>query len=261
MERPILVMSEHKRKASKGTASIPRHADIARDLRDRIVEGSLTIGALLPKELELCSRYGVSRHTVRIAVAELVDQGLVTRHKRLGTVVRSVQPLRSYRQTVASVEDLMQYGADHVRSVRKAWLVNANQMLAQDLNCPVGTRWFCISSLRYDRVGGELPLGLTDVYVDPMHEEVGELARRSPDQLISSLVGERTGQNIARIKQDVAAVLIDRRLSSLLTVEAGSPALRIVRHYLDDSGQLFVGSVSVHPASRFHVSSALELSR
>ncbi len=244
-----------------GTAPLPRHADIARELRDRIAEGSLAVGAMLPKELELCSRYGVSRHTVRIAVAELVDQGLVTRHKRLGTVVRSAQPLRSYRQTVASVEDLMQYGADHVRSVRKAWLVTANQILANDLSCPVGTRWFCISSLRYDRFVGELPLGLTDVYVDPTHEEIGDLARRSPDRLISSLVSERTGQSIARIKQDVAAVLIDRRLSSLLAVEVDSPALRIVRHYLDNDGKLFVGSVSVHPASRFHVSSALELSR
>jgi GntR family transcriptional regulator len=128
-------------------------------------------------------------------------------------------------------------------------------VLANDLCCPVGTRWFCVSSLRYGRVTGDLPggvpLGLTDVYVDPAHAEVGNLARRSPDRLISSFVAERTGQRIARIKQDVTAVLIGRRLSSLLIVHAGSPGLRIIRRYLDDNGESFVGSVSVHPPAGF----------
>lgn len=251
-------MSGHKGKVSRGKALPPRHADIARDLRGAIAAGSLPVGTVLPTELELCSQYGVSRHTVRIAIADLAEGGLVTRRKRLGTVVQAAQPARSYRQTVASVDDLVQYGADHVRSVRKAGFITVSPALANDLGCQAGTRWFCVSSLRYDRVTGDVPLGLTDVYVDPAHAEVGDLARRSPDRLISSFVAERTGQHIARIKQDVTAVLIDRRLSSLLVVDVGSPALRIVRHYLDDDGVLIVGSVSIHPASRFQVSSSLE---
>lgn len=251
-------MSGHKDKADPRGPPALRHVDIARDLRDAISGGSLPVGTVLPTKLELCSRYGVSRHTIRIAIADLADAGLVTRRKRLGTVVQASQPARSYRQTVASVEDLVQYGADHVRSVRKAGLVTANRALAQDMGCPVGSRWFCVSSLRYERVEDGPPLGLTDVYVDPAHAEVGELARRSPDQLISSFVASRTGQRIARIKQDVTAMLIGRRLSALLIVASGSPGLRIVRHYFDDDGKLFVGSVSVHPASCFHVSFSLE---
>ena len=254
----MLDMSGHKGKVDRGGASAPRHADIARDLRKAIVAGSLPVGTVLPTELELCARYRVSRHTVRIAIADLAEGGLVIRRKRLGTVVQAAQPTRSYRQTVASVDDLVQYGADHVRSVRRAGFVTATPVLAADLGCPVGTRWFCVSSLRYDRLISDVPLGLTEVYVDPVHAEVGNLARRSPDRLISSFVTERTGQRIARIKQDVTAVLIDRRLSLLLVVDVGSPAVRIVRHYLDDGGGLIVGSVSVHPASRFHISSSLE---
>ncbi len=250
-------MSGHKGKSNRKSVA-PRHGEIARDLRNAIAAGSLPVGSVLPTELELCARYGVSRHTVRIAIADLAEGGLVTRRKRLGTMVRAAEPTRSYRQMVASVDDLMQYGADHVRSVRRAGLVMASAALAKDLDCPAGTRWFCVSSLRYDRARGAMPLGLTDVYVDPAHADVGHLARRSPDRLISSFVAERTGQRIAQIRQDVTAVLIGRRLSSLLIVEPGSPGLRIVRHYLDDRGQLFVGSVSVHPASRFHVSFSLE---
>ena len=250
-------MSGHKDKSDRGALTL-RHGDISRDLREAIASGSMPVGTVLPTELELCSRYKVSRHTVRIAIADLADGGLVTRRKRRGTVVQAAQPIKSYRQTVASVEDLMQYGADHVRTVRRARHVVADRTLAHDLCCAVGTRWFCISSLRYDRVAGDLPLGTTDVYVDPAHAEIGDVARRSADRLVSSLVSERTGQRVARIKQDVSAILIPPRLAALLVVDAGSPGLRIVRHYLNDNGELFVGSVSVHPASRFHVSSSLE---
>ena len=254
----LLDMSGHKRKADAEDG--PRHAIIARDLRAAIAAGSIPVGTVLPTEMELCARYGVSRHTVRIAIADLAEAGLVVPRKRLGTVVRAAQPVRSYRQTVASVDDLVRYGADHVRSVRETGTVKADAALARDLGCAPGTRWFRVSSLRYDNNAGELPLGLTDVYVDPVHADVGNLARQSPNRLISSLVAERTGQRIARIKQHVTAVLINAWLSSLLAAEAGTPALRIVRHYLDDSGQLFVGSVSVHPADRFDVSSTLESS-
>ncbi len=251
-------MSGHKHKAERGEASSPRHAEIARDLREAIAKGTWPIGSVLPTELDLCSQYGVSRHTIRIAIADLAECGLVTRRKRLGTVVQAIQPTRSYHQIVASVDDLMQYGADHVRSVRRTGLVKAGLVLAQTLDCAIGTQWFCISSLRYDRITGRDPLGLTDVYVDPTYAEVGDLARRSPNRLISSFVAERTGQSIARIKQTVTAALIDRRLSSLLKAEVGTPTLRIVRHYLDDRGNLLVGSVSIHPAERFQVSSMLE---
>ncbi len=249
-------MSGHKGKTGRGDPS-PRHAEIARDLRATIADGTWPVGTVLPTEMELCSRYGVSRHTIRIAVADLAESGLVTRRKRLGTVVQANHPVRSYRQIVASVDDLVQYGADHVRSVRRTGLIKAGPMLAQALDCATGTQWFCVSSLRFDRITGQVPLGLTDVYIDPTHAEVGELARRSPSRLISSFVAERTGQRIARIKQTVMAALIDQRLSSILKADAGTPALRIVRHYLDDDGRLFVGSVSVHPAERFEVSSTL----
>ena len=239
-------------------ASATRHADIARDLRDAILAGSMPVGSVLPKELELASRYGVSRHTVRVAIAHLTEEGLVNPRKRFGTVVQAARPARSYRQTVASVEDLVQYSADHVRSVHTAEHIKADNTLARDLGCPVGTRWFCISSLRYDRGIGDEPLGLTNVYVKPDEADVVDLARQSPDRLISSLIADRTGQRIARIDQDVTAMVIDRELAALLVVGENSAALRIVRHYLDDDGQLFVASVSIHPASRFHLSSRLE---
>jgi GntR family transcriptional regulator len=76
------------------------------------------VGSLLPTELELSERYGVSRHTIRIALRELQDLGLVSRRKKVGTRVEAIAPTSNYLQSITSIEDLVQFGAAHTRVVR-----------------------------------------------------------------------------------------------------------------------------------------------
>jgi DNA-binding LacI/PurR family transcriptional regulator len=77
-------------KSSPGDLSsgIPRHVAVHRDLRDRILTGRITEAERIPPEMELCSLYGVSRRTVRRAIAKLVDEGLVERQRARGTFVK-----------------------------------------------------------------------------------------------------------------------------------------------------------------------------
>ncbi|WP_162948472.1 GntR family transcriptional regulator, partial [Streptomyces europaeiscabiei] len=54
-----------------------RHEEIAEALRRAIDREDYTVGSLLPPETELAARYGVSRGTVRQAVATLTAEGLI----------------------------------------------------------------------------------------------------------------------------------------------------------------------------------------
>src|SRR5215510_7007380 len=80
--------------------------DIARDLTDGIQSGRFPVGSFLPTELELRDRYGTSRHTVRAALHELAQLGLVSRRKNVGTRVESSQPTKTFRPSLDSVNDL-----------------------------------------------------------------------------------------------------------------------------------------------------------
>ncbi|MGO4576403.1 GntR family transcriptional regulator [Cupriavidus sp. 2TAF22] len=241
--------------------SRPHFASIARELTDGITSGRFPVGSLLPTELELCEQYQTSRHTIRAALQELQQLGLVSRRKNVGTRVEAARPTNVFRPTLASVDDLVQFGSEHLRVVRSVESLEATGALAAELGCASGTRWLRITSLRMVGEAGGSPIGWTDVYVDPAYADLGDIVRASPGTLISALIEERYGRHIAEIYQDIRACTVtDAAMARALQLEVGAAALKIVRRYLDTAGEAFEVSVTVHPAERYSVSMRLQRS-
>lgn len=69
----------------------PKWTQVVADLRTAIDRGRYPAGAVLPREQDLVEKYNLSRGTVRRAIAQLEREGLVTRVRKRGTVVRSYQ--------------------------------------------------------------------------------------------------------------------------------------------------------------------------
>ena len=231
-----------------------RYAQVARDLVAAISSGRFPVGSLLPTEFELCDQYGASRNTIRTALRELQDLGFVSRKKKAGTRVEAAAPSIGFRQSLASVEDLVQFGQTHTRDVQEVAEIVMDRTTAKETGCLPGTHWLRISSLRLDGNPNAPPIGWTDVYIDPAYAELGDVVRRSPSVLISSLIESRYGRRIAQIQQDVKASLLPERLAKPLKARAGAPALKIVRRYIDQAGSAFKLTVSTHPADRFKFS-------
>lgn len=238
------------------------YADLARDLAKAITAGTYPVGALLPTEFELCETHGLSRYAVRKALDELQELGLISRRKNVGTRVEATRPAAGFTQSIATVDELAQFGARHVRVVRGTERLVADLALARELDCPGGTRWLHISSLRMeDATPAARPICWTDVYVDAAFGDIDGLVRESPETLISSLIEARYGRAITRIRQEVDAILMPAELAGELRAEVGSPALRITRRYYDAAGELLEISRSIHPASRFTFSMEMSRSR
>ncbi|HEX9289522.1 MAG TPA: GntR family transcriptional regulator, partial [Anaeromyxobacteraceae bacterium] len=64
--------------------------DVARQVQQLIVDGTLTPGDLLPPERQLAERFGVSRNSVRDAIRVLELAGLVIARQGEGNVVAEV---------------------------------------------------------------------------------------------------------------------------------------------------------------------------
>ncbi len=237
------------------------HTELARELSEAIAAGKHPVGSLLPTEFELCEAHGLSRYAVRKALDELQELGLISRRKNVGTRVEAVRPAAGFTQSIATVEELAQFGAKHVRVIRSTEQVVADLALAHEIGCEGGTRWLRISSLRMDAPPKARPICWTDVYVDSSFKDIGKLVRKSPETLISSLIEARYGRTISRIRQEIEAILMPAQLSDELQAEAGSPALKVTRRYFDAMGELLEISTSIHPANRFTFSMEMNRSK
>ncbi len=68
---------------------VPLYHQLALALEGAIRSGALAPGTKLDNELELASRLRIARVTVRSALQQLVEAGLVVRTRRAGTYVTS----------------------------------------------------------------------------------------------------------------------------------------------------------------------------
>lgn len=238
-----------------------RYVQIARDLSAQIGSGKLPVGSFLPKEVDLAVQLGVSRHTVRAAIHELEQLGLVSRRKKAGTRIEAAQPDSQYRQSLSTLEDLIHFGASHSRVLQttEAFVTDAAQ--ARMLGGEPGTPWLRISFLRMAATPAGKPIGWTDVYVDARQGDLSTLPERvaaAPEVLVATLLETHYGRRVAQVRQDVQATLVPPELAAPLQAAVGSAALRIVRRYLDDQGRLIDLSITLHPADRYIFSVQLD---
>ncbi len=69
------------------SSRVPLYFQIAARIEEAIRSGALPAGARLENEIALSERLDLSRPTVRRAIQELVDKGLVVRRRGIGTQV------------------------------------------------------------------------------------------------------------------------------------------------------------------------------
>lgn len=72
---------------------LPSYAQLQQSLREAIVSRRLAPGSRLPEERELARQFALSRGTVRRALAQLEEAGLLLRHQGRGTFVAAPDTL------------------------------------------------------------------------------------------------------------------------------------------------------------------------
>jgi DNA-binding GntR family transcriptional regulator len=237
-----------------------RYIAIAEDLQARIAGGQWELGAFLPSEPELASKYSVSRETLRAALRQLEEAGLIARRKGQGTRVVRLQPAHEFHTKLSSIEELAQYGRTAVRSILATDLVTVDDGLADDLGVPAGTVRSRITSTRQEPADGGRPLSWAQVYLSPEHAALIQDELKDSDRLVADLVAEYTGRQVKRVLQHIKATVLGEDAAKALGELAGSVALQLTRRYLDANGEILAVAVSTHPGSRFVYESVLERS-
>ena len=86
---------------------VPRYRAVAAALDEAIASGEHAVGTTLPPEKTLCEIFGVSRHTIRDAIALIERDGLVSRRQGSGTTVCDATPDMRYVQSIDSLDEIL----------------------------------------------------------------------------------------------------------------------------------------------------------
>jgi len=240
------------------SAMAPRYQQLADLLIDDIAEGRYLPGSLLPTEAQLCEQHDVSRHTVREALRRLDDLGMISRRAGVGTRVESRAPVGDYLSRVGSSDDLMRLARETRLESPETRELRAEPELAAALRCQPGRRWVCVAAPRVARGDpSSPPICWAELYVDPRATPIRERLthdRFTPAQY-AALLDRFT------IEQEISAAPLPVRLAHPLRAEAGEPALRVVRRYLDPRRDVVAGEINFHPGGRYAITMTLRRER
>jgi DNA-binding GntR family transcriptional regulator len=235
----------------------PRYARLADTLIHDIQRGRYPVGGMLPPELELCERHGVSRHTVREAIRKLVDLGLISRRRGIGTRVRARRAQGRFVASLSSISELFKYTQRTRLRLLGSRALSADARLAAMLRCKAGQRWLRFDTCRY-LIGGAVPITYMEIYVLPTHAGIRSRVEGS-GTWIYGLIEELYGERIVEVQQDIGSIATPDRVAKLLGVAPGSPALHVLRSYYAANERLVSVSVNFYPQNRFRISTRWRL--
>src|SRR6188508_51812 len=93
------------------SSPVPLYYQVAQQIEHAINEGQLSPGDRLDNENSLAEQFGLSRPTMRRAIQELVDKGLLVRKRGVGTqVVQS--PVHRRVELTSLYDDLTRAGQE-----------------------------------------------------------------------------------------------------------------------------------------------------
>lgn len=232
-----------------------KYRRIAQELMRDIEDGKYPVGTMLPGEAELSNMYKTSRFTVREALRNISERGLVARKRGSGTKVLSQKPTGAFIYRLSSTAEILKYPVETRRENLFMGLIHTDPDLADKIDCPIGKNWYRISGIRRSDAS-DVPISWSDIYVLPEFESF--LADDEDGRIpVYERIEKSAGVSVIDAEIRIFASSIDGRLANLLQVAVGSPALSIVRRYLDINGRNFETTLTVHPEKRFEYSMQL----
>jgi GntR family transcriptional regulator len=127
---------------------LPRYYQLREIIRERIVSGDWSPGALIPSERELCERYGISRMTARQSITDLVIEGLLYREQGKGTYVGRPKIAQQLLRLTGFTEDMKVREQRPGARVLTAEMWSADQETAERLRIRIGQPVYLLRRLR-----------------------------------------------------------------------------------------------------------------
>ena len=227
----------------------PLYASLAQALLRDIAQKRYPVGSLLPTEDAIASRYGVSRHTVRQALRELKEEGVISSHPGIGTRVRAPSQTPRVFGGINTIGDLLQFAESTEMRVLRRQEIVADAAFAQEHECKPGQAWLEVTLLR--KVADQKrPLAHVRAFVRPDYADAVNRDKTFTRPLYA-LIEEHYKVRVVEVQQEITAVNLEPEVARALKAAEGQAAMRITRYFYDRSGGIIEISIGHYPSGLY----------
>jgi GntR family transcriptional regulator len=232
---------------------LPLYAQLYESVRADIHAQRLKPHQQLPSERELCTRFHVSRMTVRQALIDLSREGLIYSRVGKGTFVSAPKIDQQLRTLTGFSQEMSTRGTKPASRILEAKIQTCNADSARTLRITVGSEIVLLSRLR---LAGGIPLAIEHVQIP--HRLCPNLLRHdfSVESLYDVLEHEY-GYRLTRAEQTIEAALANPHDAALLQLVAPVAVLMMERFTFTDHDILIEYVQSTYRGDRYKFHSAL----
>ncbi|TLS38767.1 phosphonate metabolism transcriptional regulator PhnF [Pseudalkalibacillus caeni] len=203
---------------------LPIYYQIEEEIKRQIDSGELSPGEMLPSEREFAEKYAISRMTVRQAITNLVNEGLLVRQKGRGTFVQRKKIEQELKGLTSFSEQMRSRGMEPSTKLIEFNVVQASERVARALQVNIGSEVYELKRLR---LADQMPMALETAYL--VQENFPYLNKEVAKGSLYEYVENTIGVSIDYATQTVDASIANKFEADALEISEGDPVLVIHR--------------------------------
>ena len=231
------------------SSPVPLYFQISEPIAQLINSGALPADTRLEDELSMAARLHVSRPTARQALQRLVDRGLLTRRRGVGTIV-SPRHVHRPMELTSLMRDLVDAGHKVHTTIQRYEVRPANAQEADALKITEGTLIVYIERTRFSN---DEPIAVLTNYIPT---DIAPTMQELESGSLYDLMSER-GVTLASARQVIGARSATTKEAKLLSEHRGAALLTTRRTTYDPSGRIVEYGDHIYRASRYSFEASL----
>jgi GntR family transcriptional regulator len=226
-------------------SAFPLHIQVENLIREMIKDPEFANGKLLPNEVDLAKRLGISRNTLRQAANKLVYEGLLVRKKGVGTKVADITVSTRLKNWLSFSQEMKAMGIEIINYELSISWIEAEQKHIDFFRIPLKKKILKLERLR----GG--PEGPFVFSVSFFHPRIGMTGNEDFSQPLYEIL-EKEHATVAKLsKEEIRAISADEFLAKKLRLHKGDPVLKRKRDVYDPGGRPIEYNISYYRADSF----------
>lgn len=212
---------------------LPLYYQIKQYILDKIDSGEWQVGEKIPSGPALSDQLKVSVMTVRQAISELVDEGMLVSKRGVGTFVARPKLAIKLPYFMSYTDEMKLRGFKPATRLVEKGLTRATIEVAMALNISVGSEVYYCERLR---LADDEPMCFEISYFSPIRFPDFPFPKKQYESFYR-IFEDKYGVEVVRAEQVLQAVKATKKQSQMLKIDLESPVFFFMSREFDGSGE------------------------